>query len=170
MVCPDWVQGSQDCRRAVTKCLRSKPPAESGLCVWRFQGPLGGAGVRTGAANHDKSVFEIFCYSCTSLRDKVTDEFQRDADKWVDAWRLTDDQLAEQIMSDRIDILVDLSGFTSGNRLSVFARKPAPIQITAWGHATGDGMPQIDYMFSDPVSTPARCVHLFAKRSTICHA
>ena len=67
--------------------------------------------------NHDKSVVEIFCYSCTSLRDKVTDEFQRDADKWVDAWRLTDDQLAEQIMSDRIDILVDLSGFTGGNRL-----------------------------------------------------
>ena len=114
--------------------------------------------------NHDKSVVEIFCYSCTSLRDKVTDEFQRDADKWVDAWRLTDDQLAEQIMSDRIDILVDLSGFTSGNRLSVFARKPAPIQITAWGHATGDGMPQIDYMFSDPVSTPAEVRHLFAEK------
>ena len=114
--------------------------------------------------NHDKSVFEIFCYSCTSLRDEVTDEFQREADKWVDAWRLTDDQLAEQIMSDRIDILVDLSGFTSGNRLSVFARKPAPIQITAWGHATGDGMPQIDYMFSDPVSTPAEMRHLFAEK------
>ena len=114
--------------------------------------------------NHDKSVVEIFCYSCTSLRDTVTDEFQRGADKWVDAWRLTDDQLAEQIMSDRIDILVDLSGFTGGHRLSVFARKPAPVQVTAWGHATGDGMPEIDYMFSDPVSTPAEMRHLFAEK------
>ncbi|MBU6461554.1 MAG: tetratricopeptide repeat protein, partial [Proteobacteria bacterium] len=114
--------------------------------------------------NHDKSVVEIFCYSCTSLRDSVTDDFQRVADKWVEAWRLTDDQLAEQIISDQIDILVDLSGFTGGHRLRVFARKPAPVQVTAWGHATGDGMPEIDYMFSDPVSTPAEVRHLFAEK------
>jgi predicted O-linked N-acetylglucosamine transferase (SPINDLY family) len=115
-------------------------------------------------SNHDKSVIEIFCYSCTSLRDAKTDHFHGIADKWVEAWRLTDDDLAAQIMSDRIDILVDLSGFTGGHRLRVFARKPAPIQITAWGHATGDGMPQIDYMFSDPVSTPAEVRHLFAEK------
>jgi predicted O-linked N-acetylglucosamine transferase (SPINDLY family) len=114
--------------------------------------------------NHDKAVVEVICYSCTSLRDSVTDGFQGVADKWVEAWRLTDDQLAEQIMSDRIDILVDLSGFTGGHRLRVFARKPAPIQVTAWGHATGDGMPEIDYLFSDPVSTPAEVRHLFAEK------
>jgi predicted O-linked N-acetylglucosamine transferase (SPINDLY family) len=114
--------------------------------------------------NHDKSVVEIFCYSCSSLRDSVTDDFQRVADKWVEAWRLTDDQFAEQIISDQIDILVDLSGFTGGHRLRVFARKPAPVQVTAWGHATGDGMPEIDYMFSDPVSTPAEVRHLFAEK------
>jgi predicted O-linked N-acetylglucosamine transferase (SPINDLY family) len=114
--------------------------------------------------NHDKAAVEVFCYSCTSLRDSITDGLQRVADKWVDAWRMTDDQLAEQIISDRIDILVDLSGFTGGHRLRVFARKPAPIQVTAWGHATGDGMPEIDYLFSDPVSTPAEVRHLFAEK------
>jgi predicted O-linked N-acetylglucosamine transferase (SPINDLY family) len=114
--------------------------------------------------NHDKAVVEVFCYSCTSLRDSVTDDLQRVADKWVDAWRMTDDQLTEQIISDRIDILVDLSGFTGGHRLRVFARKPAPVQVTAWGHATGDGMPEIDYLFSDPVSTPAEVRHLFAEK------
>ena len=114
--------------------------------------------------NHDKAVIEVFCYSCTSLRDSVTDGFQRVADKWVEAWRLTDDQLAEQIISDRIDILIDLSGFTGGHRLRVFARKPAPIQVTAWGHASGDGMPEIDYLFSDPVSIPAEVRHLFAEK------
>jgi predicted O-linked N-acetylglucosamine transferase (SPINDLY family) len=114
--------------------------------------------------DHDKSVVEIFCYSCTSLRDSITEGFQRVADKWVDAWRLTDDQLAEQIIADRIDILVDLSGFTGGHRLRVFARKPAPVQVTAWGHASGDGMPEIDYLFSDPVSIPAEVRHLFAEK------
>src|SRR6202012_419372 len=114
--------------------------------------------------NHDKTVVEVFCYSCTSLRDSVTDSLQQVADKWVDAWRMTDDQLTEQIISDRIDILVDLSGFTAGHRLAVFARKPAPVQVTAWGHASGDGMPEIDYLFSDPVSTPAEVRHLFAEQ------
>ena len=51
--------------------------------------------------------------------------------------------------------LVDLSGHTAGNRLGVFARKLAPIQVTAWGNATGTGMPTIDYLFSDPVTCPA---------------
>ena len=114
--------------------------------------------------NHDKAAVEVFCYSCTSLRDSFTDGFQGIADKWVDAWRLTDDQLAEQILSDRIDILVDLSGFTGGHRLGVFARKPAPVQVTAWGHASGDGMPEIDYLFSDPVSIPVEVRHLFAEK------
>jgi predicted O-linked N-acetylglucosamine transferase (SPINDLY family) len=114
--------------------------------------------------NHDKERVEIVCYSGTSVRDKFTDEYQRIADKWVEARRLPDDQLAEQIASDRIDILVDLSGFTAGHRLRVFASKPAPIQVTAWGHATGTGMPEIDYLFSDPVLTPAEVRHLFAEK------
>lgn len=114
--------------------------------------------------NHDKERFEVVCYSVTSMRDALTDQFQSVADKWVEVWRLTDDQFAEQVVSDRIDILVDLSGFTAGNRLRVFARKPAPIQVTAWGHATGNGMPEIDYLFSDPVSTPAEVRHLFAEK------
>jgi predicted O-linked N-acetylglucosamine transferase (SPINDLY family) len=114
--------------------------------------------------HHDSAAVEIICYSCSSLRDAVTEQFQGVADKWIDAWRMTDDQLAEQIVSDRIDILVDLSGFTGGHRLSVFARKPAPVQVTAWGHATGNGMPEIDYLFSDPVSTPAEVRHLFAEK------
>jgi predicted O-linked N-acetylglucosamine transferase (SPINDLY family) len=114
--------------------------------------------------NHDKATIEVICYSNINLRDSVTDRFQRAADKWVDAWRLPDDELAERILADRVDILVDLSGFTAGHRLGMFARKPAPIQVTAWGHATGNGMPEIDYLFSDPVSTPAGVRHLFAEK------
>jgi predicted O-linked N-acetylglucosamine transferase (SPINDLY family) len=113
--------------------------------------------------NHDKAAIEVICYSNMNMRDAVTDGFERVADKWVDAWRLPDDKLAERIVADRVDILVDLSGFTAGHRLALFARKPAPVQVTAWGHASGVGMPEIDYLFSDPVSIPAEIRHLFAE-------
>jgi len=63
----------------------------------------------------------------------MTAEFRSLVDEWVDAAQMQDDQLAERVMADRIDILVDLSGHTAGNRLGVFARKPAPIQASAWG-------------------------------------
>src|SRR5207247_30582 len=114
--------------------------------------------------NHDKAAFEIVCYSCSPLRDELTEQFERNADKWVDAAHLSDDELTERIKADKVDILVDLSGYTAGNRLTVFARKPAPIQVTAWGHATGTGLPTMDYLFSDPVAIPEEVRHLFAER------
>jgi protein O-GlcNAc transferase len=62
--------------------------------------------------------------------------------------------LVEQIRQDGIDILVDLAGHTTGNRLLAFARKPAPIQITAWGYPHGTKMDAIDYLFADPIFIP----------------
>jgi protein O-GlcNAc transferase len=62
--------------------------------------------------------------------------------------------VVELIRRDQIDILVDLSGHSRENRLPVFARKPAPIQITAWAYSTGTGMRAMDVLFSDPVLIP----------------
>ena len=62
--------------------------------------------------------------------------------------------MADLIRQDEIDILVDLSGHSAGGRLLVFARKPAPIQITAWGYIGGTGMKAIDVFFADPVAVP----------------
>jgi len=114
--------------------------------------------------NHDRRDFEIVCYSCAPVQDAVTEECRSLVDNWVDASQLSDDQLARRIQSDGIDILVDLSGHTAGNRLAVFARKPAPIQVSAWGHATGTGLPTMDYLFSDPVVIPQPVRHLFAEK------
>ncbi|MEA2929667.1 MAG: hypothetical protein QOG38_2095 [Hyphomicrobiales bacterium] len=114
--------------------------------------------------HHDKAEFKIICYSCSLTNDDATQEFRGLADVWRDAAQLSDEQLAAQILADRVDILVDLSGHTSGNRLAVFARKPAPVQVTAWGHATGTGLETIDYLFADPVSIPAEARHLFAEK------
>ncbi|PJG55939.1 acetylglucosamine transferase [Bradyrhizobium forestalis] len=113
--------------------------------------------------HHDRAQFEIVCYSCSSKVDATTREFQAITDRWRDASQWTDDRLAAQIRADRVDILIDLSGHTRGNRLGVFARKPAPIQAHGWGHGTGTGLPTIDYLFSDPVAIPSAVRHLFAE-------
>jgi predicted O-linked N-acetylglucosamine transferase (SPINDLY family) len=114
--------------------------------------------------HHDRSRFEVVCYSGVVLRDPTTDGFEADADKWHDSTQWTDNQLADAIRADKVDILVDLSGHTAGNRLRVFARKIAPVQITAWGHATGTGLPTIDYLFGDPIAIPKEVRHLYAEQ------
>jgi predicted O-linked N-acetylglucosamine transferase (SPINDLY family) len=113
--------------------------------------------------NHDRKDFAVVCYSCSPLRDPVTQQCRSFAETWVEAWQLSDDELAKRIQSDDVDILVDLSGHSAGHRLAVFARKPAPIQVSAWGNATGTGLATMDYFFADPVTVPEAARHLFAE-------
>jgi predicted O-linked N-acetylglucosamine transferase (SPINDLY family) len=114
--------------------------------------------------NHDRSQFEVICYCGSPVEDAVTASFRQVADRWRDVRLWSDDQLVQSIRTDKVDILIDLSGHSEGNRLRVFAGKPAPVQVTAWGHATGTGQPTIDYLFSDPVMVPAEVRHLFAEQ------
>ena len=113
---------------------------------------------------HAHQQFAIVAYHCWAASDMVTDEFRACTDEWVDAGQMSDDELATRIVADRIDILVDLSGHTQGNRLGVFCRKPAPVQVSAWGNATGTGVPLIDYLFGDEVAVPEDARPLFAER------
>ncbi len=129
-----------------------------------FRNHSAGLSFRSILLNHDTSQFDVTCYSGTLVEDDITESFRRAADRWRNVARLSDDALCEHIQADAIDILVDLSGHSAGNRLCVFARKPAPIQVTAWGHATGTGLPTIDYLFSDPVACPPAARHLFAEK------
>jgi predicted O-linked N-acetylglucosamine transferase (SPINDLY family) len=114
--------------------------------------------------SHDKANFQINCYSSSATRDSLAAVFQSLADVWIDAHSLSDDELADRIQADGVDVLVDLSGYTSGNRVGVFARKPAPVQVTAWGSGTGTGLQTMDYFFADPVTIPQNVRHLFAER------
>ncbi|WP_247476116.1 tetratricopeptide repeat protein [Bradyrhizobium sp. 169] len=96
--------------------------------------------------HHDRAQFEIVCYACSPKTDATTSEFQGIADRWRDASQWSDDRLAAQIRADGVDILIDLSGHTSGNRLGVFARKPAPVQRMAGAMVPGPGcQPSIIY-------------------------
>ncbi len=99
--------------------------------------------------NRDRERFEVFCYYNSGLNDEVTAEFRSLVDGWRDIQALNDDQVAEQVRKDGIDILVDLSLHSSGNRLMVFARKPAPVQVTFAGYPGSTGLETMDYRLTD---------------------
>ena len=112
---------------------------------------------------HDRSRFEIVCYSGVAHEDDFTQRFRTGADLWRPMAQLADDALARQIRDDGIDVLIDLSGHTVGNRLTVFCAKPAPVQVTAWGAVTGTGIPEIDALLADPIMVPPDERALFAE-------
>jgi predicted O-linked N-acetylglucosamine transferase (SPINDLY family) len=113
--------------------------------------------------HHDHRQFEIIAYSCAILCDSTTDQCRALVDVWVDGSCLSDLELADRIQRDQVDVLVDLSGHSSGNRLAVFARKPAPVQVSAFGSVTGTGLPTMDYLLADPIFVPESVRHLFAE-------
>jgi predicted O-linked N-acetylglucosamine transferase (SPINDLY family) len=104
--------------------------------------------------NRDKSQVEIFCYSNCAAEDDITQRLIASVDHWHPCYGLTDDQLAQQILADGIDILVDLSGHSSRNRLLSIARKPAPIQVTYLGYPGGTGLSAVDYRLTDQYAEP----------------
>lgn len=103
--------------------------------------------------HHDRDQFEVFAYSSTLKHDSYTDLF-RDETRWRNVAQATPEQMAQRVRRDGIDILVDLSGHSRENCMLVFAMKPAPVQVTAWGHAIGTGLEAIDYFFADRVCVP----------------
>ena len=102
----------------------------------------------------DRSRFEIHAYSTWGAGDAQTAALRALTARWTDAAAMDDEALAETIRADGIDILFDLSGHTRHNRLLVFARKPAPVQVTAIGYPNTTGLAAIDYRISDPFRMP----------------
>lgn len=100
-------------------------------------------------ANHNHDSFDIYAYTTTLESDDFTTYIKNYVNHWKSLVGLPDEAAAELIYNDRIDILVDLSGHTQGNRLLVFARKPAPIQITWLGFLNTTGLKNIDYILSN---------------------
>ncbi len=104
---------------------------------------------------HHKSEVEVFCYAANLRVDEVTEQFRsRSADVWRSVGALSDDKLAEMIRADGIDILVDLALHAAGNRLPLFARKPAPIEVTYLAYCSTSGLDVMDYRLSDSFIDP----------------
>ncbi|MFN0317452.1 MAG: TIGR04372 family glycosyltransferase, partial [Burkholderiales bacterium] len=112
----------------------------------------------------DRQGFEVFCYSNSVTEDEVTARIRASVTTYRSIAGLTDEEAAQAIAADKVDILVDLSGHSRGHRLNVFAYRPAPLQITAWGYANGTGMPEMDYMLADAVYLPEQDLKWFAER------
>ena len=97
----------------------------------------------------DRTRFEIHAYSSNDKADATTEHLRKLCDGWRDISALSDEVAAEKIRQDGIDILVDLSGHTSFNRLALFALKPAPVQATWIGYPATTGLSRIDYYIAN---------------------
>ncbi len=105
-------------------------------------------------ATHDREAVEVTCYAEVAKPDHVTARLQSLADHWVSTVGMSDEALAARVQADGTDILVDCAGHTAHNRLRVFARKPAPVQVTWLGYPNTTGLSAIDYRLVDAVTDP----------------
>jgi predicted O-linked N-acetylglucosamine transferase (SPINDLY family) len=97
----------------------------------------------------------VFCYSAGGRPDAVTARLRDHAEHWHDIAGLDDDAACRLIRGHGLDVLVDLAGHTQGNRLGIFARRAAPVQMTALGYPGTTGLTQIDFRLVDAVTDPA---------------
>ena len=104
--------------------------------------------------NHASDAVEVFCYSNNLKDDDLTASFQSEADHWRRLRGLTDEAAAGLIRADAIDILVDMSGHTALNRLPLFARRPAPVQVSWLGYFGTTGLTAMDYVLADRFVVP----------------
>jgi protein O-GlcNAc transferase len=114
---------------------------------------------------HDRAPFDITCYDNTRTPDAVSQRLRDWGHDWREVAQQTSESIAGQIAADGIDILFDLSGHTAHNLAPVFARKPAPIQITWLGYRVTTGMDCIDFRLTDAfVDPPGRSESGYSER------
>ena len=126
---------------------------------------------------HSRENFEIYCYDQVPVPDETTERIMNLGWKWRPIFGKSDCEVADLVKTDNIDILVDLSGHSNGNRLGVFALRPASIQVTWLGYPNTTGLKQIDYRLTDEIADPRGMTdHLYSERlvrlprSFLCYA
>jgi predicted O-linked N-acetylglucosamine transferase (SPINDLY family) len=112
----------------------------------------------------DRSRFEVFLYFTGVSYDEQTRLAQQRIEHWVEATTLNDTQLAKRIDADGIDLLLDLAGHTGQQRMSLFAKRAAPVQATYLGYPGSTGVPNMDWVLGDEVVTPVGSDSLCSER------
>ena len=126
--------------------------------VGRFMEPL--------LANHDAAAVELFVYAGTLKSDSLTERLKVRVSQWRHVRHLNDQRLAQLVTDDQIDILVDLTMHATNSRLLMFARKPAPIQMTYLAYPGTTGLSQMDYRLTDPyIDPPGQSDAYFSEKS-----
>lgn len=121
----------------------------------RFSREIVGYFFRPLLQHHDRDRFEVFLYNATERTDDLTGELAAMADHWIEVADRSDSEICQRIATDGIDILVDLAGHAPENRIGVFARKPAPVQVTMLDYFDTTGLSTMDYYVTDHFSSPA---------------
>ncbi|MBC3880952.1 tetratricopeptide repeat protein [Undibacterium sp. LX40W] len=112
----------------------------------------------------DNTQFELVAYSTVPVCDEGTERLKKIFHLWRTISDLNDDQAAQQIHQDGVHILFDLAGYTAHNRLPLFARKPAPVQVTWLGYFASTGMSSMDYLIADPHTLPPDQEQYFSEK------
>jgi protein O-GlcNAc transferase len=113
---------------------------------------------------HDRSAFEVIAYAEVRKRDATSERVMALTDGWVSTVGLSDAAVAERMRADGVDILVDLAGHTTGNRLLALAQRPAPVQLTYFvGHGYTTGLSALDGFIADAALVPPGAEALFSE-------
>ena len=115
--------------------------------------------------HHDPAAVEVTLYGLGVAEDDLTDRLRRAAHRYRDLGGLSDDQAADVVRGDGIDVLVDLALHMGHNRLPIFARRPAPVQVTYLAYAGTSGLSAMDYRLSDPYLDPPGADQPYSERT-----
>jgi protein O-GlcNAc transferase len=112
----------------------------------------------------ENSKFDIVAYPTKPRFDDLSAKLKSCFSSWTPIYGMDDESAAKQIKKDNVQILIDLSGHTAGNRLPMFAYRPAPLQITWLGYFATTGVKEIDYLIGDPFMTPEEMESMFTEK------
>ncbi len=118
-------------------------------------------------AAHDRADVQVFAYADVPRPDAVSQRLSGLADRWTSIVGVSNEILAEHIRAAKIDILIDLGGHTAGERLGLFALRPAPIQATWIGYPNTTGLSSIDYRLVDAVTDPPGAADALASETLV---
>ncbi|XP_024025154.1 probable UDP-N-acetylglucosamine--peptide N-acetylglucosaminyltransferase SEC [Morus notabilis] len=114
---------------------------------------------------HNKEHVEVFCYALSSNDGtEWRQRIQSEAEHFVDVSSMSSDMIAKMINKDKIQILVNLNGYTKGARNEIFAMQPAPIQVSYMGFPGTTGADYIHYLVTDEFVSPRRLAHIYSEK------
>lgn len=151
---------ANEIRPAVGKLSRGAPYRHDRIRVAYVSGDFGdhpvGHLMAEAFERHRRDRFEIIAISLNERTDDaLRPRLERGFDEFVEMAGHTDIEIARCIREREVDIAVDLMGHTLGNRMGVFAHRPAPVQVNYLGYPATSGADWIDYIIADPVTIPA---------------
>lgn len=154
-------------RSSFTNARGGDRPLKVGYVSPDFRSHAVGEAIAPVLAAHDPGAVDITLYGEIAQPDEMTERFKALAQGWRSTFGCSDDEMVQQIRADRIDVLVDLAGYTERNRLGIFARRAAPIQVTWHGYPDTTGLGSMDYRLVDAVTDPEGIADALASETLI---